>query len=93
MLMKKMVCKIDNDIHNFTLGILIPIAIIVCFFCVGFIDGGAEAGNFPVTQHGTIQTIVILDDGNEYIVSEKDTNVTVNTYGSNDPRNWDICKY
>lgn len=91
--MRKVVNKIDRDIHNFTLGILIPIAIIVCFLCVGLIDAGAEAGNFPVTKHGTIQTIVILDDGNTYIVSEKDTNVTVNTYGSNDSRNWDIGKY
>lgn len=91
--MKKVANKIDKSIHSFTLGILIPIILIAAFFAVGFIDGGAEAGNFPVTRHATIRTVVILDDGNEYIVSEKDTNVTVNTYGSNDPERWDICKY
>ena len=91
--MKKVVNKIDNEFHRYTMGILIPIILIAAFFAVGFIDGGAEAGNFPVTRHATIQTVVILDDGNTYIVSEKDTNVTVNTYGSNDPRNWDICHY
>lgn len=90
--MKKIINKVDNEFHRYTLGIFIPIILITAFFAVGFIDGGAEAGNFPVTQHATVKTIVILDDGNE-IVSEKDTNVTVNTYGSNDPRNWDICKY
>ena len=91
--MRKIINRVDNDIHSFTLGILIPIILIAAVFAVGFIDGGAEAGNFPVTKHAVVQTVVILDDGNEYIVSEKDTNVTVNTYGSNDPRNWDICKY
>ena len=90
--MKKVVNKIDK-IHNYTFGILIPIAIIVCFLCVGLIDAGAEAGNFPVTKHAVVQTVVILDDGNEYIVSEKDTNVTVNTYNTDNPEYWDICKY
>ena len=91
-MLMKVVNKIDK-IHNYSIGILIPIAIIICFFCVGFIDAGAEAGNFPVTKHAVVQTVVILDDGNEYIVSEKDRNVTVNTYNTNDPERWDICKY
>ena len=91
--MRKIINRVDNDIHSFTLGILIPVILIAAVFAVGFIDGGAEAGNFPVTQHGTIQTIIVLDDGNTYIVSEKDTNVTVNTYGSNDPERWDIGKW
>ena len=91
--MKKIINKVDNEFHRYTPGIFIPIILITAFFAVGFIDGGAEAGNFPVTQRATVQTVVILDDGNTYIVSEKDTNVTVNTYGSNDPERWDICKY
>lgn len=91
--MKKIINKVDNEFHRYTLGIFIPIILIAAFFAVGFIDGGAEAGNFPVTKHAVVQTVVILDDGNTYIVSEKDTNVTVNTYNTDNQEYWDICKY
>ena len=78
---------------RYTKGILIPIIILVCVLCVGFIDAGAEAGNYPVKKNAVVKTVVILEDGNEYIVSEKDTNVTVNTYNSVNPQDWEISKY
>lgn len=87
----------DNTLYRiwgqYSKGILIPIIILICIICVGFIDAGAEAGNYPIQKNATIKTVVILEDGNEYIVSEKDTNVTVNTYNSQNPQDWDICKY
>ena len=78
---------------QYSKGILIPIVILICALCVGFIDAGAEAGNVPVQKNATVKTVVILEDGNEYVVSEKDTKVTVNTYNTDNPEYWDICKY
>lgn len=84
----------DNAIYKiwgqYYKGILIPIIILICVLAVGFIDAGAEAGNFPVQKNATVKTVVILEDGSEYIVSEKDTNVTVNTYNSANPQDWEI---
>ena len=94
---KKIKDGADNTLYKvwgqYSKGILIPIIILICIICVGFIDAGAEAGNYPVKKNAVIKTVVILEDGNEYIVSEKDTNVTVNTYNSVNPQDWEISKY
>lgn len=76
-------------------GIMIPITIIIFFammILVSAIDGGAETGGHPIEKNAIIQTVVILEDGNEYIVAEKSAKVTVNTYGSDDPKHWEIVR-
>ena len=78
---------------HYTKGIIIPILLLIAVLAIGFIDAGAEAGNFPKVKNATVQTIVILDTGEKYVVSEKDEKVTVNTYNTDDPEYWDICKY
>lgn len=77
-------------------GIMVPIGLIIFFafwILIAKIDAGAEHGGFPEDKKAIIQTVVILEDGNEYVVAEKVTTVTVNTYHSQDPENWDIVNY
>lgn len=89
--------KVDNAKYTlwgrYSKGILIPIIITLCILCVGFIDAGAEAGNYPKVENATIKTVVTLDSGEEFVVSARETKVTVNTYNSSDPRDWEIGKW
>ena len=82
---------------RYCIGIILPIiAVAFLFFSivvVGAIDGGAEFGNFPKTEHATITVTVTLDNGHCYEVDIKDKNVLVNTYGSSNPVNWDIAQW
>ena len=82
-----------RQLGTYSKGILIPIGIIAFFMAMGAIDGGAECGGYPKKETATVQIRVTLPDGNEYIVSEKEKEVTVVTYGSDDPADWEICNY
>lgn len=96
--MAKKVMEATDDFRyavwgRYTKGIIIPILLLIAALAVGFIDAGAEAGNFPQVKDATVQTVVILDTGEKYVVSEKTEKVTVNTYNTDNPEYWDICKY
>ena len=71
-------------------GILIPVLLVTGTIFAAAVDGGAEAGNYARKETAVVQTVVTLEDGNQYIVSEKETEVTVNTYNSSNPADWDI---
>ena len=75
-------------LRNYYKGIVIPILLILSFIFVGMVDGGAEAGSFPKTENARVQIIVTLDDGNTYIVADYNDEVTFNTYGRDDRRQW-----
>ena len=73
--------------------IVIPMAFIGIFCFVGAVDGGADAGVYPVKKEATIQVVVTLDDGNVFVVEESEHDVTINTYGSSNPADWEITDY
>ncbi len=74
-------------------GAVIAAAIFICMLFVGIVDGGAEAGVYPHDEMATVQVVVTLECGNTYVVSEKEKKVTVNTYGSKCPKDWDISNW
>lgn len=76
---------------RYSKGILIPVILAVCVIAVGFIDGGTQAGDVPVTKKATVKTIVILEDGNMF-EKEEEKNVTMYTYGYSDATKWIIGK-
>lgn len=79
--------------RKYSKGILLPLSIIVLFIFCGLVDGGAEAGNYPIRENATVQIVVTLENGNKYVVSEKETEVSINTYNSTNPEDWDITRY
>lgn len=79
--------------RNYTLGILIPIILLICVFAVGCIDGGTEVGSYPQNMKATVTVTVTLEDGNKYTVDVHDKNVTVNTYGSANPESWEVVNW
>ncbi len=77
---------------TYSKGIIIPIMILVLIL-IGVIDSGAEAGIDRMKKSGHVQTIVTLENGHQYIVEDCVKEVTVEVYGSPDPRNWKIVDY
>lgn len=76
--------------HDYTIGILVPIGIVAMFALVGCIDNGAELGHSH--ESGKV-TITVEIDGELFIVEEKSSDVTVDRHGSSDPSNWEIVKW
>lgn len=74
--------------RNYYKGVLIPVLLIVMFLIVGKVDGGAEAGSFPKTENTRVQIVITLEDGNTFVVADYNKDVTFNTYGSDDNRQW-----
>ena len=71
-------------------GILIPIILIIGFIFCGMVDGGAEAGAYPVKENVTIEIHIITEDGHEYVPEVHSQSVTFNTYGSANKADWEL---
>ena len=79
-----------NNLATFIKAIAAIAAIIAMLIFVSVVDGGAQSGVYQQTMKATVEVVVTLENGHSYTVSVKDTDVTVYTYGSDDPRNWKI---
>ena len=64
-------------------------ATVVLAIAVFAIDNGAECGAYPKRVKATVTVAVTLDNGHVYL-SEEERLVTVNTYGSDDPEDWEV---
>ena len=61
---------------------------------VGYVEGTEyEPFTYPEKHEATVEVVVTLDNGNQYVVEVDTTTATVNTYGSDDPSNWEIVKW
>ena len=69
--------------------LLVAIFIIIIFAFAGNADFEVEMGKAH-KENATVMTVVILEDGNEYITETKNKVVTVYDHNSEDPRNWTI---
>ncbi len=74
-------------------GTIMILVLAITFALCGYIDSGAEAGVYPQSAHATVEIVVTLDDGNSYVVNSYEKDVTVCTYHSDYPGDWDICNW
>ena len=74
---------------NKVYGIIAAIMFILVFAYAGKADFEIEMGNSHKVN-ATVMTVVVLEDGNEYITETETKVVTVYDHDSDDPRNWSI---
>lgn len=75
-----------KNMKKIALAILTVSALTAAVFAV---DNGTECGVYPKRVKATVTVAVTLDNGHVYL-SEEERYVTVNTYGSDDPEDWEV---
>lgn len=81
--------KMESVKNHLLLGLVILI-----FLLVFYVQGTEyEPGTFPEKHPAVIQTVVVLDTGDVYVVEEADGEATVNTYKSGNPNDWEVTKW
>jgi len=76
-----------NNVFGLFAGILLFSA---AFGIVGRVEGEVLREKIrPMRRKAVVMTVVEID-GHEYIVDSKTARVVVNTFGSDDPEDWEV---
>lgn len=81
--------------HGYVVKHIILGAIIALLMLgVGLVEGTEyEPFTFPEKHEAVIEVVVTLENGEQYVVEVDETTATVNTYGSQNPSDWEVIKW
>ena len=74
--------------------IILGAIIALLMLAVGYVEGTEyEPFTFPERYSATVEVVVTLENGEQYVVKTNETTATVNTYGSQNPSDWEVTKW